>query len=1455
MKRVFVFLVILALMLLSLPLAPLSAQGVTSEEGRPYYLFRVYVTSPQDVEKLVQLNLDIMGGRDNWRDVLVLPDQLSAFLELGLKFEELTFPEIQGEPTSDTYLNYEQMVSDLMAMQQAHSSICKTYIIGYSFKGRPIYALKVTKTPILENDRPKVLIVANYHAREWMTPAVAMKLAHYLVDNYDSDQGVKYLVNQREIWIIPSLNADGYTYDTGGVPNPNPPGRMWRKNMRDNNQGDGSFTESYDGVDLNRNHPYMWVGSGSSPNPGDDTYRGPWPASEPEVQAIQDLMTSRSFLASLSLHTYSNLVLYPWGYTYDHAPDYNLLSSMANDMAHGYTWNGQSYPGNGYTPEQSSQLYPTNGDLDDWAYGFLGIPSFTFEMTSDSFYYPPSYIQPTFNTNKDAILYLVRRANEVTGAVCGKISDTLGNPLWAQVTISPTRTPNFSSPKTGRYSWTMVPGTYYLTITATGYQTVSDTVTISAGAYTKKDYTLAPLSAFTLSGTVRDQSGHFLPAKLELLGTGRLPIYANPSDGTFQIPQLVPGQYALKVSTLGYATKFLSVNVNGDSSVEIVMDDPVSVLLVNDDGWGQSGSQIQYYRDSLNRLGIAFQELNTLEQGLPSINQLLTYPQVIWVKPYGGLSPDAQGLLASYLNLGGRLILSGQDIALSSSYQGDFLLSALSSSFSADDPGSRTLNGVAGDPIGDGLALDINGSGGARDNTYPDAVTPTAYASPVFLYSSSGSPAGGVKIDKPNYRAVFFSFNWEGISESSKRDTVLSRSLNWDLSLPDQNPVITSQPPTSAVSGQTYQYTITATDPDGDPLSFYQIYFPTGMVLQNNTLTWTPTLGQIGTFPVKIRVRDNKGGWTDQAFSLTVSSSVQVGSITLSPTYLSTPVGKTCTVAATVLDINNTPMPQIPVSFQVSGAHTRTGTATTNIQGVAIFSYSESTCGTDTIQASAYGVQSNIITNEWVPLTLVDLSITPTFSSRTVNEVFTLTVLAQAGTQPVDGVEIHIDFDPAKLQVVDSSGTPTNTLIPGVGTLPGWFDLQNSVDNSSGFANYSAATFTSSVTGTFTACSLRFKALAPSPETSVSFHTTLPRKTDIVWSHYDPPSVLGNLNNASLSIWGNPTLTLTPTFASLTVGNTHTLYALLSDGTNPFPNQVVQFSVSGANNFTGTATTDSSGIASWSYTGTKTGTDYIISSTSTISSNQVQAYWSPGALQNLTLTASTPTCSLGSTCWLKARALDGFGNPIPGLSITFQVSGAHTRTGTTTTDQSGYAAWSYTESTPGEDTVQAISDSVSSPPISVNWVLGATVTVSFQIPGTNPYPAQFTITFYAQGTQNVVFEENINCPSNSQSFTLSGIPEGSYDIRLKEAQCVSVKLYGVNISSGSTTLNFGTLRLGDINNDDRINIYDFSILAGSYGKSQGQVGFVAQADLNHDNIVNIYDFSILAGNYGLSGPA
>jgi len=155
----------------------------------------------------------------------------------------------------------------------------------------------------------------------------------------------------------------------------------------------------------------------------------------------------------------------------------------------------------------------------------------------------------------------------------------------------------------------------------------------------------------------------------------------------------------------------------------------------------------------------------------------------------------------------------------------------------------------------------------------------------------------------------------------------------------------------------------------------------------------------------------------------------------------------------------------------------------------------------------------------------------------------------------------------------------------------------------------------------------------------------------------------------------------------------------------------------------------------------------------------------------------------------------------------------------------------------------------------ISQVSGNTLSVNFQIPSSQPYNAQFLLSFYSPGSSNLLFTVSQSAPSNGGSFLVSDIPQGTYDIRLKEAQCVSVKLYGVNISSGSTTLNFGTLRLGDINNDDRINIYDFSILAGSYGKSQGQVGFVAQADLNHDNIVNIYDFSILAGNYGLSGPA
>ncbi|NIA31675.1 MAG: hypothetical protein GWP06_17420, partial [Actinobacteria bacterium] len=171
------------------------------------------------------------------------------------------------------------------------------------------------------------LFMSNIHAREIIVPEVTMYFMHYLIDNYGTDPYVTHLVNNREIWIIPTMNPDGHEYVfTGHIEvaihyTPSDP-IWWRKNMRDNNNT-GVFEWGFDGVDLNRNFGFNWGydNSGSSPDPERSTYRGESAFSEPETQAIRDFVSKHHFVVSLSYHSYGRMWLYPWGYAKLNPPE------------------------------------------------------------------------------------------------------------------------------------------------------------------------------------------------------------------------------------------------------------------------------------------------------------------------------------------------------------------------------------------------------------------------------------------------------------------------------------------------------------------------------------------------------------------------------------------------------------------------------------------------------------------------------------------------------------------------------------------------------------------------------------------------------------------------------------------------------------------------------------------------------------------------------------------------------------------------------------------------------------------------------------------------------------------------------------------------------------------------------------------------------------------------------
>ncbi|MFG2437064.1 M14 family metallopeptidase [Streptomyces sp. NPDC048508] len=312
-------------------------------------------------------------------------------------------------PTADAkYHNYAEANAEIDQRLAAYPNIMSKRVIGRSYQGRDIIAVKVSDNVGTDENEPEVLLTFHQHAREHLTVEMALYLLRELGSGYGSDARVTNMVNNREIWIVPDLNPDGGEYDiaTGSY-------RSWRKNRQPNS---GS---SYVGTDLNRNWNYKWgCCGGSSGSTSSETYRGASAESAPEVKVVADFVRGRvvggkqQITAGIDFHTYSELVLWPFGYTYSDtatgmtADDQNAFRTVGRKMA----------ASNGYTAEQSSDLYITDGSIDDYLWGTQKIFDFTFEMypTSSSgggFYPPDEVIERETSRNRDAVLQLLENAD------------------------------------------------------------------------------------------------------------------------------------------------------------------------------------------------------------------------------------------------------------------------------------------------------------------------------------------------------------------------------------------------------------------------------------------------------------------------------------------------------------------------------------------------------------------------------------------------------------------------------------------------------------------------------------------------------------------------------------------------------------------------------------------------------------------------------------------------------------------------------------------------------------------------------------------------------------------------------------------------------------------------------------------------------------------------------------
>ncbi|MFC9811804.1 M14 family metallopeptidase [Streptomyces virginiae] len=396
---------------------PPSPSTATQDEAIVQY--RIHGPSTvADRTALVRTGVSIDEVDDH--TVVVSADTMQArkLKELGYKLTALPGPPDRSVPgvaaspmdfpsADSKYHNYAEATAEINTLVAQYPAIASKRVIGKSYQGRDLLAIKISDNVATDESEPEVLFTAHQHAREHLTVEMALYLLKEFTSKYGTDSRVTNAVNGREIWIVPDLNPDGGEYDiaTGSY-------RSWRKNRQPNS---GS---SYVGTDENRNWNYKWgCCGGSSSSKGSETYRGAAAESAPEVKVVSDFVRSRviggkqQIKAAIDFHTYSELVLWPFGYTYnDTAP-----GLTADDLAVYKKIGTSMAASNGYTPEQSSDLYITDGTIDDWLWGNQKIFSYTFEMYPESggggFYPPDEVIDRETARNKDAVLQLLENAD------------------------------------------------------------------------------------------------------------------------------------------------------------------------------------------------------------------------------------------------------------------------------------------------------------------------------------------------------------------------------------------------------------------------------------------------------------------------------------------------------------------------------------------------------------------------------------------------------------------------------------------------------------------------------------------------------------------------------------------------------------------------------------------------------------------------------------------------------------------------------------------------------------------------------------------------------------------------------------------------------------------------------------------------------------------------------------
>lgn len=483
---------------LLLALIPAVRAAGRGEHG-PVYPVQVMLTDrTQDLATLTTLDIDVDAVNWDRARCYVIDKEVEKLRALGFVVERIAdtgrigwerAQQAAGAPAPlaplgsmpTTYHTYETLTSELQSIANTRPDLTRLYSLGQSVQGRTLWAMKVTDNPGASEDEPAVRFMAAIHGDEVVGKELLIQLIHHLLDNYGTDARITNLVNNTEIWIMPSANPDGTALGQ-------------RYNAND--------------VDLNRNFPDQFVDN-------NDTTTG----REPETAAFMNWGFAHSVNHSLMFHGGELVANYPYDGTangnsyYATAPDDISLVSLSRTYAdHNpsmFANNSDASFWNGIC--NGADWYVVRGGQQDWNYVYRGTWDITMEIGTK---WPDGSTLPSYwNENLESMLEFAERAQE---GVRGVVTDSVtGAPLRTTLKVQGNLQPSYGDPDAGDYHRLIMPGTYNLEISAPGHVTeLLNNFVVPVGPAARRDIALEPTQTDLqpVSYTILDSGNGFLDA-------------------------------------------------------------------------------------------------------------------------------------------------------------------------------------------------------------------------------------------------------------------------------------------------------------------------------------------------------------------------------------------------------------------------------------------------------------------------------------------------------------------------------------------------------------------------------------------------------------------------------------------------------------------------------------------------------------------------------------------------------------------------------------------------------------------------------------------------------------------------------------------------------------------------------------------------------------------------------